>query len=291
MADTIEQADIRTLDIDKVVKGFADIEYVFKPLCKVVQTNGDSIRWYQQTNGDLTATAPSTISNVSPLSMPSQLEVSWTRNTAYPRKYFVSGFLSMEDMKSTDVGAYATTLKMLTRAITKAVDTRIWNVLSESQSASQLNSVTTTSIGGDQWDAGSYAGNPIKDLLRAQRLISTQGYSISNLALLVSPTDYESLLDWIYAKGAQASGWGAKILESGQMTSLLNMDVIVSPNVTADYALIVSKGVSGTWYSQTPTTAVSIENKGLGTEIRVWEEGEAILNDPKSACLIIDTQT
>src|SRR3990172_2392137 len=187
MADQVEQADIRTLDIDKVVKGIADVDYVFKKYCTNSSTNGDSIRWYQQTAGDLSVTAPSTTANVSPLSLPASLAVTWTRNTSYPRKYFVSGFLSMEDMKTTDVSAYSTTLKMLTRRIIKDVDTRIWNVMSESQTAVNLNSVTTTSIGGDQWDAASLAGNPIKDLLRAQKLIMDGGYKLSDFVFFFSP--------------------------------------------------------------------------------------------------------
>ena|SRR3990167_3888165 len=289
MPDTVEQADIRTLDIDKTVKGFAELEYVFKKYCNVSSTNGDSIRWYKKTAGDLTATAPSVISNVSPLSLPATLEVSWTRLTSYPRKYFVEGFMSMEDMKTADVDVYAQTLRDLTRAIVKAVDARIWDIGTESRTVVDLVTVATT-VGGGTWNDETN-GNPVKDLLRAQNLIAVEGYDIGNLVLFVSPLDYESLMFYIYRKGAQATGWGAAVLESGQMTKILNMDVVVSPQVTADYAAIWTKGRTVTWKTLVDTTAVSIVNQGIGTNIRVWEEGEALLTDPKSGCLITNTQT
>ena len=54
---TVETNDIRGLDIDKLVKGFALTEYIFKSMVTVSSTSGDAIRWYQETAADLTATA------------------------------------------------------------------------------------------------------------------------------------------------------------------------------------------------------------------------------------------
>lgn len=290
MVDSVGQQNLRTLDIDKAVKGYAEIDYVFKSYCEKKTTTGDQIRWYQKTAGDLTATAPSKVANISFGSEMTNLEVTWTRNASFVKKYGAFGFIPMEDQMTSDVNIVEQTLRDLTRAVIKQVDSRIWDVATESRSVSQLNSVTTTSVGGDQWDATSGL-NPIKDLLRGQRLIASYGYAINNLVLFLSPTDYESLVVFLINNGDQYPEISAGLLSTGSLTKILNMDVVVSNNVTADYALIMSKQRTVSWYSLYDTTASTEEKKGIGTTYRVYECGEAVLTDPKSACLIIDTQT
>jgi len=81
---TVETNTIRGLDIDKMIKGFALTNYIFKGMVNNSTTSGDSVRWYQETAADLTLTSPSFL-ETSPLSQFEQAEVDWTRNTAYPR--------------------------------------------------------------------------------------------------------------------------------------------------------------------------------------------------------------
>ena len=50
MADKIEMADIRGLEIDKVVKGFGKFMYIFKNDCTVTNATGDSGRLLFQLN-------------------------------------------------------------------------------------------------------------------------------------------------------------------------------------------------------------------------------------------------
>lgn len=84
---TVEQTNLRGLDIDKTVKGFALTEYIFKNLCTVTSITSDSVRWYQETAADLTATSPSKVANISPMSGFTNLEVNFTRNLSYVKKY------------------------------------------------------------------------------------------------------------------------------------------------------------------------------------------------------------
>ena len=79
MADTVEMQDIRGMDIDKLAKGFADQEFIFKSACQVSTMTGDSIRWYRKTSGTLSATSPSTL-ETAPLATPATIEQSWTRS-------------------------------------------------------------------------------------------------------------------------------------------------------------------------------------------------------------------
>lgn len=287
MPDTVEMQDIRGLDIDKTVKGFALTEYIFKNFCLTSSTDGDSIRWYQETAADLTATTPAAVANISRLSVFPMLEVSWTRNTSYPRKYGAEGFISMEDIKTADIDVLARSLLRLTRAVVKQVDTRIWNVITESQSAVNINSVTSTAA----WDAGS-GQDPIEDILEAKQKIAENDYNPEGGVLALNPKDHKSLLTWLIStKGATIPTFSSERIRDGVVMSLLGLRVVVSNNVTADFAAVFIPEKSCTWKTLVDTTARVIEEPGIGSKIRVWEIGEALLTDPKSVSLISNTAT
>lgn len=287
MADSVEMQDIRGLDIDKAVKGFALGEYVFKSDCTNSSTSADSLRWYQETAADLTATSPSAVANISPLSTFPTLEVTWTRNTSYIKKYAAECFISMEDIKSADIDVIARTLLRLTRAVTKHVDADIWNVMTESQTAVNINAVTATAA----WDAGS-GQDPIEDILECKQKIMESNYNPEGASLYLSPKDYKSLMTWLIStKGSSIPAFASEKLSNGQVMQLLGLNVKVSTNVTADYAAVVIPQVACTWKSHTDITSRSIEEAGIGTKLRVWELGIAILTDPKAVALISNTQT
>jgi len=288
MADTVEKADIRTLDIDKLVKGFALTEYVFKNLVSVSTTNGDSIRWYQETAADLTATAPSVVANIAPLAQFTNLEASWTRNTSYPRKYGVEGFISMEDLRTTDIDVQARTVLRLTRAVVKQVDTRIYNVLTESQSPSNIG---TAGAVGTGWDDTSN-GNPVIDILSGQQAISESDYQPIGGVIAMDPKNHKDLLNYlITVKGSSIPSYSVEKIKSGVVMNLLGMRVVVSNNVVADSVFVGVPDRAVTWKTAVGTTARTIEDPGLGVKIRVWEDGEAILTDPAASYLITDTNT
>lgn len=288
MADSVEMQDIRGLDIDKAVKGFALTEFIFKNDCTVSSTTADSIRWYQETSTDLTATAPSYVANISPLSTFPNLEVTWTRNTSYIRKYAAEGFISMEDMKSADIDVVARTLLRLTRAVAKQVDSRIWDVMTESRSVVNINTVATNAA----WNTSSYTGvNIIEDLMDAKMQIANQGYNPEGASLYLSPLDYKSMVTWLIdGKGSSIPQFASDKISNGTVMSILGLNVKVSLNVTADYACVVIPKVACTWKEHTAITSRAIEEPGIGTRFRVWELGEAILTDPKAVCLITNTQ-
>ncbi len=288
MADTIEQQDIRGLDIDKAVKGFALTEYIFKNLVSKNTTTGDSIRWYQETAADLTATSPSVIANISPLSTFPTVEVSWTRNTSYVRKYAAEGFLSMEDIKSADIDVLARTLLRLTRAVVKQVDTRIYNVLTESQSPVNIGTAAATGTG---WD-DTTNGNPIIDIMAAQQNIAENDYDLSGLVVAMDPNNYKDLLNYLITlKGSSIPQFASEKVQSGVVMTLLGARIVVSNNVVVDSVWVGIPEKACTWKSLVDTTARVIDDPGIGSKIRVWEIGEAILTDPKASYLITDTNT
>src|SRR3990167_248865 len=277
MADTSGQALIRGLQIDKALKGFSDEAIIMKKYVTVTPTSAREVRWFQKTSGFITGVTTtgitaSPIANVAPGALPSVAEQSFTRNTSYVRKYMVeSPWLTEEDIRDSDVDVLGTNIRDLLRAVENQVDIRIWNVMTESQSAVNINSVTTTSIGGDQWDAASDAGDPVKDVMRAKKLIRDNGYDPEGAVLFLNPLNHESLLVWLYHKGAQAPSIGGQIIGGSQVMGFLGLQVVVSTAVTADYAAVVVPGRAGTWKSfGNLASAVKVE-EGIGRKIRFWE--------------------
>ena len=292
MADKIEQADIRGLQIDKTIKGIAEIEYTFKNDLTTASMSGDSLRWYQETFGTLSATSPSRTANVAALATPTTLEQSWTRNTSYSRKYMAQVKISEEDIRTADIAVLARSLRSLVQNINSQVDARIFSVVTQgladpaTTGATAINMVTTS---GGWTDAAS---NPIRDLLEAQRVIWVSGgYNSSNPVVWLSPKDHANLKSWlIYAKGSSIPQFASSALGSGVVLSMLGINFKVSPNVTADYAVMLIPQLAGTWYSSQGMTSSVIDDAGIGKTIRVWEDGEAILTAPKAVCLISNTQ-
>ena len=284
MADSVEMQDIRGLDIDKAVKGFAEVEYVFKKYCTVSNTSGDSIRWYSETYGDLSATAPSVVANISPLSQFPTLEKTWTRNTSYNKKYGAEDFISLEDIKSADIDVVARTLNALTRAVVKKVDSRIFNVLTD-YALRQVGSWTVNLVNSTGW-AGP-GTDIVQEILNAKRLIYTYDYNPEGAVLLINPLTYENMLKWLIStKGSSIPNFSSNKVNSGVVMNLLGLNVVVSNNVETSGAAVVIPQRSCTWKTFTDTTAVVIEEKGLGQKFRVWEMGEALLTDPKSVCFL-----
>ena len=282
----IYASTIRGLDVDRLAKGYAEVDYIFKRYCNVSTMKGDSIRWYQETYGDLDATSPSTLLS-SRLGEPETLEAEWTRNTSYPKKYFVRSNISVEDIQSADLDVLRTTVRKLTRAIVKQVDAHIWDVMSESQSPSLIQTFATTAVGGDQWDAADYAADIMKDLMRAKKMIRNYDYDPEGAILMLDPTGYESLVNWLVSgKGTYWTEFGSEKIKTGEVMKICGLKVVVSNNVTTDYAMVFVPQRATTFKQYMPTKSVVIDEPGMHKEVRVWEAGVAYNTDPKAIVLI-----
>lgn len=290
---TPEQANLRGLEIDKVVKAVTFTEYVFKSLCQVSSTKADSFRWYRKTNAatTLSATSPSVTANTAFMANPAHLESDVTRNTGYVQEYKVSGLISEMDIESDDIDILALQIMDLTRVVIRDVDTRIWNVITNNRAYSGLatepNLVTTSGA----WTDGS--SNPIRDILQARKAIRVSGgYVTQEPVLVLSPTDEANLISWlVFAKGSSVPNLSSRLAEGGnRLLEVAGVPIRVSDNVTADYAVMLIPQVSCLWKSFKDTTTEITRYPGRGTEILVHEIGEAVLQNPKSVCLISNTQ-
>lgn len=292
MADSRGMQDLFGLDIDKLAKGFGEQQYNFLQEFQTRKMKGDSVRWFQKTAGTLTATAPSSTKNVSPGSAPTTLEVSWTRSTSYTKKYFVEGFLDKEDITDAEIDTFATTIRDLTEVIVRDRDADLWDIMTESQSPSEIQTFATTAIGGDQWDAASYAADIVKDLMHAKKLIKDQGYNPEGASLLLDTTGYNSLVNWLISgKGSSIPGFSSEKIKSGVVMQILGLNVKVSLNVTTDFALVTIGKRAQTYSEAEGITATTTVDPGIGRNIRVWARGIGYLTDPKGNVLITDINT
>ncbi len=284
---TVETNTIRGLDIDKMIKGFALTNYIFKGMVNNSTTSGDSVRWYQETAADLTLTSPSFL-ETSPLSQFEQAEVDWTRNTAYPKKYAIEGTISREDIKSADIDVLARTILRLTRAVVKKVDSVIYNVMSEDQTPATIGTAAATGTGWDDLTNG----NPILDIMAGLQAIAENDYDTSGCIVAMDPKNYKDLLNYVITvKGSSIPAFASSTVQTGVVGTLVGCKLVVSNNVVADSVWMGLPKTAVTWKSFEGLHSETENIMGKGTKIAVWENGVAILTDPKAAYLITDTNT
>lgn len=288
MADKAGQADLRGLDINKLAVAYQQEALIFKNLVRKSTTSSMTIRWYQETSGYLTATSPAKIANVAPGAMPFVSEQSWTRNESYVKKYFQSTpEITIEDQKDNDVDVLRGNLKAIAEAVAYSVDSRIWNVMTENQSPVNINSVTATAA----WDAAS-GQDPYEDVSEAlQKIREETKREPKNPVLFVSAKGAKDLGVWITSQGTKFTELASNVLQKGVMQYFCGCRIVVCENVTDDYACVAEPNEAVVWKSYTPLTTARIDNPGMGTSFRCWEEGEAILEKPKYVALISNTET
>jgi len=291
MADTSGMAEIRGIDIDKLAKGFADEEIIMKKYVNLSTTTAREIRWYSKTAGFLDSTdtdgiTASQIYNTDEGSLPVVVEQSWNRTTTYVKKYFVeSPVITIEDIKDSDIDVLATNVRDLVRAVSHQVDVRIWDVLTESRSPTATTGIEEVTI-TDEWDDYTNA-TPILDIMNAKRLIRNNSYNPEGAILMLNPNEHMYLMNWLIStKGSSIPQFASQKLQSGEVMEILGLRVVVSTIVTADYGLVFIPNRAATWKAFTPITTAIIDDPGIGKKIRIWEEGECILHDPKCVCLL-----
>ena len=297
MADTSGQADIRGINIDKLVKGFADETLMMKKFVTNASTSAREVRWYQKTSGFLTGTTTTDltgelIANTSDRSLPTVVEQSWTRNTSYVKKYFVeSPLFSMEDLKDTDVDILATNVRDLVKAVSNQVDKEIYWTISDSTThgtPASGSSVPSGAAVADGWD-DAVTGDPIADIMAAKTSIRQNNYDPEGAIMLLNPIDHANLLNYlINVKGSSIPNFSSERVKDGVVMEVLGVKIVVSNQFDTDYATVFVPQRTATWKAFTGLTSAVMDDPGIGKKIRVWEEGVCLLTDPNAAYVITD---
>lgn len=198
-----------------------------------------------------------------------------------------SELISIEDEADTDIDVLAVTLRDLLRGVASQVDTRIYNVGTESLSPSTINTVAAVD---DGWDDAA-TGNPILDILKAKQTIRSYRYDPNTGGILyINSIEERNLLNYLISiKGSSIPALASATVEGRRLMEILGLRVVVSENATTDYAFIFIEGVTLAWKQFMPITSEVERVIGVGKYVHVWEEGEALLENPRSCCLITDT--
>ena len=288
MADTSGMAEIRGIDIDKLAKGFADEETVLKGFCAQSSTSAREIRWYQKTAGfldstDSTNVTASQIDNTDFGALPTTVEQSWTRQTSYVRKYFVSSpLLTDEDIRDSDIDVLATNVRDLVRAVGRRVEMRIYNVLTESDTPSAIQTIAIT----HEWDDTTNAV-PISDILTAKEYLKNFNYDPESAVFAMRPDVNRFLLNHLISvKGSSIPQFASGKMENGVVMNLLGLNIVVTTAVTSDKAVIFVPQRACTWKTFSALSSVVVDDPMIGKTIRVSEEGEALLTDPKAVVFL-----
>ncbi len=289
MADTTGQADLRAENVERIVKGFALMNYRMKQLVMVQPSNSWKESYYQETAADLTGGLGSAVKGVPRLANFPYGEVSWTKKSSYLVKHGMEGVISYEDEKTNAVDVIARTLLRIARAVVKSVDAEIYNALSENDTPSTIKTLALTA--GYEWDSATIANrDPIQDLLNARATIDNDNYDIDTDGFLaVNSTDFANLLGNSNVRNA-GQFWTDDVTRNGKVGRIIGLNVIKTNVVTADKAMVGISKICGTWKEAVPLTVVTIDDPGVKKTIRAWEIGVTQLTNPEAICLITNTR-
>ena len=278
-------SSLRAEVIDKVIRDIAKPSYKFKQAVRIVKTNAWKQTFFRASTTVLTGKTGASVEGIPrgaafPRATPTTEEVN-----SYIVKYGLEDFITFEDVMSSEIDQVKQIIFKLTQATVSAVDGRIWNTLSENQSASNIQSVT---IGGQNgWDGSS--ASIIDDLMNAKQLIGEANYDTSRLMAFINERDHRSIVNYMAEKGAQWTGVGNDMAKNGKAQKVAGIQLVVSNNVTASYSLVVVPKVCGAWRESVSLRSDLKKDAFKGTRIRVVEMGVAQLTDPDAVVLMVGT--
>jgi len=284
MVETSGQALIRDVDISKGAIAEFEEALIIRSLISSKPTKAREIKFWQKTTGYLTLTAPAKMSNIAPGARPFVAETSWTPQTKYSIKYMLdSPMINMEDESDSEVAVFRDNAKDVSEAIANDVDGDVWDVISENQTASNINSVTTQAA----WDAAS-GQDPFLDIMAAKTDIRQQTKrSIKNGVLLMNAKAEQDLLVWLVStKGSSVPNFASEKVGTGTIDKFAGLQVVVSENITTDFAMVGDLKQAATYRTFKPLQTWIISEEGIGRKIRVSTNGVAILIKPKFLTLI-----
>jgi len=97
----------------------------------------------------------------------------------------------------------------------------------------------------------------------------------------------QDLLVWLVTtKGSSVPNFASEKVGTGSIEKFAGLQVIVSENVTTDYAMVADLKQAATYRTFKPMQTWIINEEGIGRKIRVSTNGVAILIKPKFITLI-----
>ena len=177
MVDTFSEADTRKQVWERDIKGFAPKRYVMKELVMNLPSNAWTNSFYQKTATSLTAGTGSDVEGIGRGGEFPAVQRGVTLKSAVITQHGGEGIIYWQDILTSNIAIEAETISDVTDAVVFSVDNRIYQVLSEADTPSTINTVAITA--GFEWDSDTVANrDPFFDLMRAVETIQTDRYQI-----------------------------------------------------------------------------------------------------------------
>lgn len=280
---TTGEYELRALNVDRAVKGFALENYKLKQVCLIQKSNSWSESYFKETKTELTGGTGSGVAGVARLANFPYGEPTWTQTTSYHKKHAMEGVISYEDAMTDYIDVQARTLLRIGRAVAYSVDRAIYSAITSDASVN-------TAAASSPWDAAVIANrDPIFDILTGKEYLNIDNYDPEGAYLLLSPTDYKNLIS--NAKVMQNPTFkAADIVYNGRVGQICGLNIIVSNAVDADEAAIVKAPEALTWKSVVGLTTNTEYDAGIKYTIRAWEIGVCMVTNPEAIHIITNTQ-
>ena len=233
--EEVGEQNLRAQFFDKMIKQIAPRLYKFKQAVSIESTSAWKNFFYREATDILSGGTGNTTKGIPRGAEFPQAVVTWERVQTVIVKYGLENTIAWEDLISNEIDVQRRTLIKITEGVVKAVDDEIWDVLTESQSPSNIQSVTITS----RFEWGTAGAAIFDNIGAAKRLLGVANYPTTGLMCFISPQGQQDIDNYIYEKGAQAPTVGAEALKNGSIGRINGVDFIVSNSVTASFALVV----------------------------------------------------
>ena len=300
MVDTIGQALIRGIDINKTAIVFGEEESILINFVARMPTTAREMRFYQKTAGFLdsiaAAGATEALSQIQTThgTIPVKVKQTWLRLSANVKIFKAeSEMISIEDLKDNDVDIFNTHLKDIVRGIVNQRDIRIYSVFIEAAAATPTTpnptTILTTASTQDGWN-DLVTGNPIFDLMQGNQKIRSQGHKTQDIVAYMNPIEHLHLMNYIVSvKGSSIPAMSSELAKSGVLMEVSGNKIVVSENATTDGVLQFIPNSAVVYGEFMAITTAVIDEPLVGKTIRVATEGEAYIQDPNKIHFISDT--
>jgi len=271
---------LRATSYDLAIKQIANYSYKFKQLVSVVTSSSWKNYFFRETTTVPTGQSGNAIKGIPRGADFPNAVLSWEQVTSRIDKYGLSASIDHEDIIAGNIDTRNRTVLRIAEGVAKAVDSEIYDVISENETPSNI---LTGTLQGGYWNETSAA--IIKDLAKMKAQVKAYYDNANDFALVIHPDNEPNILHYIYEKGAQATQSGQSAF-NGQIGSPAGVRIITSSIVGASYALFVVPKTCATWKQLMPLETDTKTDRFKGDTITACEYGVTELHEPKQVVLL-----
>ena len=283
--EQVGESTLRAQFFDKAVKQVTSERYVMKQAVAVVSSNAWTNYFWREQQAHLAPQTGNAIKGIPRLAEFPQASASWERISTLMNKYGLEESIAWEDIQTDEISVQTRTSIKIAEAVAHAVDTEIYNGLTENGTVVDIQSFTIAAT--KHWNGASAA--IIDDLLQAAEKIKDYNYPTDGLICFVNSRDKRSILTYLVGKGAQFPQIATDATLNGEIGQLAGIKLIESKTIASSGALVVVPKRCATWKEVQALTTITKEDPYKSVTIRAVEMGTLQLTDPKAVVWIRNT--